>query len=386
MSMQREVVLRLRAARRVVLAIGPLIARSTDSAARCSGEVIRQYLLQLVLVVGVGRKRQASIGCQTEPVCSEVGLKVQTEGQPAANNDTTPAQSSGRRVVSRQSSLRRSSPESAGVGAQQRKEREILCVDDDKLQLLLLKRFICQSGLKCTTVGSAEEALALLERRATESGVSSFPEQIILDIYLPGLNGIETMQLIHEGYPNVIMPVTLCSSEHEDVLRGVRIQDTATSYLFKPFSRETLMACIFNQARVIELQRRSRLLGAILPSSVISRLHLSAPRIIADYLPASTVLFSDIVGYTSQAAAHSTPDVMGVLHEMFSYFDLLTDLHGVLKVETIGASCRPSIADRLMLTFRSHRLLRCVSFRLHPCLARFHRLRLKVGMSLCGYQ
>ncbi len=57
-----------------------------------------------------------------------------------------------------------------------------------------------------------------------------------------------------------------------------------------------------------------------------------------------TILFSDVVGFTEIAATHATAQIVMMLNEMFTRFDALCDLHGVYKVETIGALGRCSRA------------------------------------------
>jgi class 3 adenylate cyclase len=49
-----------------------------------------------------------------------------------------------------------------------------------------------------------------------------------------------------------------------------------------------------------------------------------------------TVLFSDIVGFTTMAAATPTAELVMLLNELFTAFDNLCDVHQVFKVETIG--------------------------------------------------
>ena len=55
-----------------------------------------------------------------------------------------------------------------------------------------------------------------------------------------------------------------------------------------------------------------------------------------------TVLFSDIVGYTSMSTSVNTADVFDMLNKLYTAFDALSDKHGVYKVDTIGDGTRPS--------------------------------------------
>ena len=55
-----------------------------------------------------------------------------------------------------------------------------------------------------------------------------------------------------------------------------------------------------------------------------------------------TVLFSDIVGYTSMSTSVNTADVFDMLNKLYTAFDALSDKHGVYKVDTIGDGALPS--------------------------------------------
>ena len=49
-----------------------------------------------------------------------------------------------------------------------------------------------------------------------------------------------------------------------------------------------------------------------------------------------TILFSDIVNFTTLAASISTEELILMLNKLFSAFDEVCDCHGITKVETIG--------------------------------------------------
>lgn len=83
-----------------------------------------------------------------------------------------------------------------------------------------------------------------------------------------------------------------------------------------------------------EEHRTRHFLDNMLPKSVIQEIKLDQS-IAHEFLKAS-VLFSDIVSFTSLASRISPEDVVAILNVMFSTFDALTTKHNVYKVETIG--------------------------------------------------
>jgi class 3 adenylate cyclase/HAMP domain-containing protein len=84
-----------------------------------------------------------------------------------------------------------------------------------------------------------------------------------------------------------------------------------------------------------EKQTSERLLLNVLPAPIADRLK-SGAEIIVDRFDAVSVLFADIVGFTS-LSAHTTPEkLVTMLDELFSAFDKLAEKHGLEKIKTIG--------------------------------------------------
>lgn len=84
-----------------------------------------------------------------------------------------------------------------------------------------------------------------------------------------------------------------------------------------------------------EQKRSESLLLNILPGSIAQRLK-SGDTTIADRFEDASVLFADIVGFTELAARHSPEEVVSILNEIFSSFDVLVEKHGLEKIKTIG--------------------------------------------------
>ena len=85
----------------------------------------------------------------------------------------------------------------------------------------------------------------------------------------------------------------------------------------------------------VEKDRADALLLNVLPGSISSRL-LAGERTIADAYPDVTVLFADIVGFTSLAARLPAEDVVRMLDRLFARFDELAAERGLEKIKTIG--------------------------------------------------
>ena len=89
---------------------------------------------------------------------------------------------------------------------------------------------------------------------------------------------------------------------------------------------------------LIEEQNKSeRLLLNILPRPIANNLKAGRTgEAIAERFDAATILFADIVDFTSVAAHNAPSDVVQILNAIFSSFDRLADLHGLEKIKTIG--------------------------------------------------
>jgi adenylate cyclase len=79
-----------------------------------------------------------------------------------------------------------------------------------------------------------------------------------------------------------------------------------------------------------------RLLANILPDAIAERLKTRPGVRIADSVPQASVLFTDLVGFTSLAQALGAARTVELLDGLVTEFDRLATLHGVEKIKTIG--------------------------------------------------
>jgi class 3 adenylate cyclase len=141
----------------------------------------------------------------------------------------------------------------------------------------------------------------------------------------------------------------------------------------------------FVQRRMLaaERERSDRLLLNILPPEIAERLKDHAEAI-ADQFAESTVLFADIVEFTSLASRISPAELVGMLNAVFTCFDDLAARHGLEKIKTIG--------DAYMVvggvpTPRADHAVAVASMALDMCAALAelqplyqHKLRVRIGI------
>ena len=89
------------------------------------------------------------------------------------------------------------------------------------------------------------------------------------------------------------------------------------------------------QELTLEKQTSERLLLNVLPAPIADRLK-TGENLIVDRFDAVSVLFADIVGFTTLSARTSPVALVTMLNELFSTFDRLAEQHGLEKIKTIG--------------------------------------------------
>ena len=126
--------------------------------------------------------------------------------------------------------------------------KTVLIVEDDrKIQANLVFQ-LREEGFEPRAVGSAEDAVALLEKDG-----ASPPDLLLLDVRLPGVSGIDLVRRLVEGErlpPTVIVSGEASISETVEALRlGVH------DFIEKPFSKERLMQSVRNTLEHADLRR-----------------------------------------------------------------------------------------------------------------------------------
>jgi len=113
---------------------------------------------------------------------------------------------------------------------------EILIVDDDPANRELLKRRLARSGYTSTLVESGEKALEILQEQRFDL--------IMLDLMMPGISGLETLELIQNSARLRTIPVIMISAADDVNMMVQCILHGAEDYISKPFNPILLTARI----------------------------------------------------------------------------------------------------------------------------------------------
>ena len=121
----------------------------------------------------------------------------------------------------------------------------VLMIDDDGALCELLTVFLADEGFNVTVCHSGEAGL----ERALEESFSI----IILDIMLPGINGLEVLRRLRKHSE---VPVLMLTARGEEVDRIIGLEIGADDYLPKPFNPRELTARLRSILRRTQVPRR----------------------------------------------------------------------------------------------------------------------------------
>jgi two-component system, NtrC family, response regulator AtoC len=112
---------------------------------------------------------------------------------------------------------------------------KILLVDDEPGMQRYIKTLLEVDEHKVETVSTGEEALDLVQK-----GLQ--PNLVLLDLLMPGIDGLETLEALRKLQPNVKVVMLSCVNETKKVVQAMRLG--AADYITKPFQKAELDAVI----------------------------------------------------------------------------------------------------------------------------------------------
>ena len=227
---------------------------------------------------------------------------------------------------------------------------KVLLVDDSRLIRMGLRRSLESIGLQyIVEANHGREAIEMLVREHFDL--------MLLDMEMPEMNGMEVLQVLRDSPHHPWPPVIVISGGTgiDDAVRCIELG--AEDYLPKPFNPVLLKARVNtsidkkqlrdqevlrmrqikrqHEALSQEQAKTEQLLLNILPRKIAQRLKAGEDQI-ADAYPSVSVLFADMVGFTKMSRTMTASELVAVLGDLFSRFDLITEKHGLEKIKTIG--------------------------------------------------
>src|SRR3989441_1238006 len=121
---------------------------------------------------------------------------------------------------------------------------EVLVVEDEPDIRALIVHHLTQDACRCRPAADGTEALPRLRAAA--------PDLIVLDLMLPGIDGLEVTRRVRAEPAWAAVPIIMLTAKADEVDRVVGLELGADDYVAKPFSPKELVA------RVRAVLRRSR--------------------------------------------------------------------------------------------------------------------------------
>jgi DNA-binding response OmpR family regulator len=122
----------------------------------------------------------------------------------------------------------------------------VLALDDDPSIRQLLTDYLSENDLRVTTVANGRELDATLAREAIDL--------VVLDLKLPGEDGMQIARRLREGSA---IPILMLTGRTDEADRVMGLELGADDYLTKPFAARELLA------RIRALLRRARAQGTV---------------------------------------------------------------------------------------------------------------------------
>lgn len=113
---------------------------------------------------------------------------------------------------------------------------DILVVDDEPINLQVLRNVLLPQGFGVRTADSGKSALEMIEQAQ--------PSLIILDVMMPDLSGLEVARRLRERFDRLELPIIMVTarSRTRDIIAG--LEAGANDYVVKPFVKDELLARI----------------------------------------------------------------------------------------------------------------------------------------------
>ncbi len=170
----------------------------------------------------------------------------------------------------------------------------ILVVDDQPINVQLLRRKLEREGIRVVSAYSGSEALELVQQNK--------PDLILLDVMMPDMDGIEVCERLQANEDLRGIPVIFITAQttKESKLEGLNVG--AVDYITKPIDLDETLARVQTQLRFVAINRQV----------------LDLTRRLEESRKAATI------GAVTQGIAHNLNNLLGVV---IGYLDLVKAYH-----------------------------------------------------------
>ena len=140
-------------------------------------------------------------------------------------------------------------------------KQKVLVVDDEDNIRMLVRFNLEKAGYE---VFEAEDG-----RKAVEIAVDLTPDIVLLDLMLPGIDGLEVCRNLKRNPRTAALPIIMLTAKSDGIDRVIGLELGADDYMTKPFSQRELVA------RIKAVLRRSNVLAGNGEELVLGRLRMN---------------------------------------------------------------------------------------------------------------
>lgn len=126
----------------------------------------------------------------------------------------------------------------------------ILVVDDEESICKSLKAILSDEGYQVLVAGSGEDAVKIVEEE--------MPQLVLLDVWLPGMDGLETLQAIKKINPQTLVIIMSGHGTIETAVKATKLG--AFDFIEKPLSLDKIIILVNNAINLSRLQEENVLL------------------------------------------------------------------------------------------------------------------------------
>ena len=206
---------------------------------------------------------------------------------------------------------------------------KVLVVDDEEVNLQVLKNQLKIQRYETTIATNGMEALELIER-----GIK--PDVVLLDVMMPKMNGYEVCRVIREKYSIAELPILLITAKNQisDLLEGM--ESGANDYITKPFTQKELLARVKTHLNVARLNYTY---AKFVPKEILKFLNKESfiELKLGDQSSCKMgVLFSDIRSFTTISEKMTPEETFNFINSYLRHIGPIIRLHNGFIDKYIG--------------------------------------------------